>query len=117
MRHSPLKLLSDVQMAAGAIQRFTAGMGESDYLASEAIRRAVEREFEIVGEALRRLSVQHPDLAGRITGAPQIIAFRNVLSHGYDAVEDSIVWSIVVKRLPTLLDEVNALMAEERSRP
>src|SRR3990172_5993656 len=91
MPHSLLTLLVDVQAAGTAIQRFTARMSEADYLANEVVRRAVEREFEIIGEALRRLSSQHPDALARITAAPQIIAFRNILSRGYDVVEDLIV--------------------------
>ncbi len=52
----------------------------------------MERHFEIIGEALNRLAKLDPDTAGRITDAAQIIAFRNVLIHGYDAIDDSRVW-------------------------
>ncbi len=86
-------------------------------MAVETVRRAVEREFEIIGEALRRMAGRHPEAMARIADAPQIIAFRNVLAHGYDVIEDPIVWSIVVKRLPSLLEEVRKLVAEEGGAP
>ena len=117
MRPRLVKLLEDIQAAGTAIQRYTAGMTEADYGANQQARRAVEREFEIIGEAMRRISAEFPAIVERIESAPRIISFRNVLTHGYDVVEDPIVWSIVVKRLPTLLAEVQALLAEEQARP
>ena len=116
MRRSLMKLLQDVRTAAIGIQRYTEGMSEADFLENQIVRRAVEREFEIIGEALRRMSAKFPDVAARITDASQIISFRNVLTHGYDAVEDTIVWSIVQKRVPTLLAEVNMLAEDEQTR-
>lgn len=115
MRRSLMKLLQDIRTSAADIQRYTAGMGEADFLDNQMVRRAVEREFEIIGEALRRMSAKFPEAAGCITAASQIIAFRNVLAHGYDAVEDTVVWSIVQKRVPTLMAEVNTLAADEQS--
>ncbi|MBI4081777.1 MAG: DUF86 domain-containing protein [Candidatus Lambdaproteobacteria bacterium] len=91
-------------------------MSEAGYLTSKTVRRAVEREFEIIGEALRRLAASHPETFRRITFATQIVSFRNVLAHGYDLVEDQLVWSIAEKRLPALLDEVRTLLAEEEAR-
>ncbi len=116
MRRSVLKLLEDIRVAADSIQEYTREVAEADYLDNKAIRRAVEREFEIIGEALKRMSADFPETVDCITAASQIISFRNVLARGYDAVEDSIVWSIIEKRLPTLLAEVQTLAAEEQSR-
>lgn len=116
MRRRLLKLLLDIQTSATDIQLYTTGMDETDYIKNQVVRRAVEREFEIIGEALRRISASFPEVAARITGASQIISFRNVLAHGYDVVEDTIVWSILQKRLPTLLVEVQTLTAEEQAR-
>jgi uncharacterized protein with HEPN domain len=111
-----VKLLSDILVAGTAIRRFTSGMAEPDYDTNELTRRAVERAFEIIGEALRRVAVEFPATLDRISSARQAISFRNVLTHGYDIVEDPIVWSIVVKRLPALLTEVQTLMDEEAAR-
>jgi uncharacterized protein with HEPN domain len=91
-------------------------MVDADYSANQAIRRAVEREYEISGEALRRHSVSHPDIFARVSHARQIIAFRNVLAHGYDVVEDAVVWEIIHKRLPELMREVDTLSLMEQAR-
>jgi uncharacterized protein with HEPN domain len=116
MRRSVLKLLEDIRVAAASIQEYTQGFAEADFLKNKPIRRAVEREFEIIGEALRRLSGSHPDVSARITEMAQIISFRNVLAHGYDAVADQRVWQAVTTEIPILLAEVKALMEEEQAR-
>ncbi|MEE8436176.1 MAG: HepT-like ribonuclease domain-containing protein [bacterium] len=111
-----MMLLQDILTSAMDIQGYTEGMDEVGFLENQVVRRAVEREFEIIGEALRRISSEFPQTAPRITAASQIIAFRNVLAHGYDVVDDSIVWSIVQKRLSTLLAEIRTLTEEEKQR-
>jgi len=116
MRRNVLGLLEDVRVAATSILEYTHGLSEADYIANKAVRRAVEREFEIVGEALRRLASHHPDVSARVTTVGQIIGFRNVLAHGYDAVVDERVWNSVTADIPVLLSEVQALIAEERKR-
>jgi len=63
MRRSLLKLPQDVRTSAMDIQVYTEGMGEADFLENQIVRRAVEREFEIIGEALRRMSAKFPDVA------------------------------------------------------
>jgi uncharacterized protein with HEPN domain len=107
-----VKLLEDVESSAASIQRYISGMTEEDYLANQVVRRAVEREFEIVGEALRRLSSEFPNVFSRVTDARRIVDFRNVLAHGYDLVDDGVVWNAIQSRLPTLLQETIALIRE-----
>lgn len=116
MPRSALKLLADVQAAGAAILEYTSGMSEEDYLTNRTVWRAAEREFEIIGEAMRRLSQEDSSVAIQVSSASQVIAFRNVLAHGYDIVEDEIVWSIVVKQLPRLLEEVRKLHAQLAGR-
>lgn len=70
------------------------------------ISRAVEREFEIIGEALNRLSIHDPDLAAKITELPRIVGFRNRIIHGYDTVDDAMVWGVIEAHLPRLPEEV-----------
>ena len=70
----------------------------------------MERQFEIIGEALNRLDRSDPDTAGKIGNKRRIIGFRNILSHGYDVVEHTVVWDIVVQNIPPLLEEVNNLL-------
>ena len=95
-----------------AIQSFTAGMDATTYAANPMAQAAVERKFEIVGEALNQLAKLDADLAARIPDLPQIVAFRNQLIHGYTAVNVSTVWNIAQNALPALLDSVQAVLNE-----
>ena len=71
---------------------FTGGKTFTDYAADPLLRSAVERQFEIVGEALRAALQHQPELVANITDARAIIAFRNQLTHAYSAVDHSTVW-------------------------
>ena len=100
------KLLWDAQQAAGRVARFTAGKSFADYSADEQLRSACERQFEIVGEALNQLARIDPGTASAIPDLPRIVAFRNVLIHGYATVDDRLVWGVIetnLGRLRTIL--------------
>ncbi|WP_067073184.1 HepT-like ribonuclease domain-containing protein [Methanoculleus horonobensis] len=107
------KYLYDIAEAAKYIAQFTAGRTYEEYHADPMLRSAVERQFEIIGEALNQLLRQEPALQKRISNAPLIIAFRNRLIHGYADVSDEVVWGIVEGYLPVLAGEVKALLAED----
>jgi len=111
------KLLEDMRDAAVFILQATAGKTAHDYANDRLLRQAVERNFEIIGEALNRLAHIDPQTAQRISGYQRIVAFRNVLIHGYDAIQDERVWDVVCHRLPTLQHEVQALLAEVSDHP
>ncbi len=66
------------------------------------VRSAVERQFEIIGEALNQLSRADPTLAARVPDPRRLVAFRNILIHGYATVDDNIVWDAATTRLPEL---------------
>lgn len=74
------------------------------------LRAAVERKFEIIGEALAKLSRIDPEVTAGISEHGRIIAFRNILIHGYADVDDRLVWDIVETKLPILSDEVAKLI-------
>ena len=112
MRLESKKLLEDMRQGASLILEFTAGKSLDDYRTDKLLKSAVQRQFEIVGEALSRLAKRDPETASRIPDRRQIISFRNVLIHGYDIVDDLVVWDVVGKKLPVLLGEVKALLAE-----
>lgn len=84
--------ISDLLLACDRLERFTRGKTLADYLADEMLRSAVERQFEIVGEALAQIRQHHPALFVRVTDAPLIVTFRNRLIHGYASVLDEVVW-------------------------
>lgn len=104
--------LWDVHNAADAILRFVAGLDARTYAETELVHSAVERKFEIIGEALRQLAKLDPDMARRIPDMRDIIAFRNILIHGYAVVEQDQVWRILQSSLPHLRASVAALLAE-----
>ncbi len=105
-------MLEDIRKAAERIGKFTAGMNFDDYARNELLRSAVERQFEIAAEALNRLLKLAPQLATTVTEYRRIIDFRNLLSHGYDLVDDAIVWGVVEKNIPVLRREVETLLAQ-----
>ena len=88
----PRAYLYDISEACALIVEFTSGRSLADYRRDAMARSAVERQFEIIGEALNRLGQNDPGLAGGITDAPRIVAFRNRLIHGYATVSDEVVW-------------------------
>jgi uncharacterized protein with HEPN domain len=103
------KLLLDALEAGQSIQQRCAGHTLEQYHTDRWFRRTIEREFEIVGEALNRLDRLDPVLAGGITAIRKIVDFRNRIIHGYDAVDDELVWGVVEKHLPQLVQELTAL--------
>ena len=77
------------------------------------LRAAVEREFEIIGEALGQLARLDAELAAGISEHRAIVAFRNILIHGYAEVDDRLVWDVVETRLPVLIHEIDALLGAD----
>jgi len=112
MRLEVKKLLEDMRRAAELISEFVAGKALADYATDSMLRPAVERQFEIIGEALNRLSKTESSVADQITGAPRIIAFRDILIHGYDLVDYEIVWDVIETHLPVLREQVEALLSQ-----
>ena len=112
MRLESRKYLHDMQRAAEVLREFTAGRSFDQYRNDAMLRAAVERQFEIIGEAMARLARVDEAVAARISGYRRIIAFRNVLIHGYADVDDRLVWDVVETSLPTLVEEIDALANE-----
>lgn len=116
MQPRSAKLLWDIADSARFVLTETTETTICEHESNRLLRLAVERAFEIIGEAARRLATSDPETASRVASLPQIIAFRNVLAHDYDAVIHGRVFGIVRDHLPTLLAQVEALLAEEDSR-
>ena len=99
-----------MQQACESLSGFIAGKTLDDYLKSELLRSAVERKLMIIGEALNRVLRLEPDLEPQIPDARQIIDFRNILVHGYFAIEHETVWGILQKDLPVLTKQIQAML-------
>lgn len=111
MQLESAKYLEDIRQAGRTVLGATVGRTLDDYLQDKLLRYAVERCFEIMGEALRRLDERDPATTASITDYKRIIGFRNILVHGYSSVNHERVWEILEKNLPKLIDEVEALLA------
>ena len=107
--------LADVQRSLGLLQQFTVGKSLEAYRGDALLRSAVERQLEIIGESLNRLAREDPATASRIQEYRKIISFRNVLIHGYDAVDDEVVWGVLESKLPVLTRDVARLLQEEEA--
>ena len=113
MRLETKKYLHDMQRAASLVTRFTAGKTFGDYELDDMLRAAVEREFEIIGEAMSKLASIDQETAGRISGYQRIIGFRNILIHGYADVDNRLVWNVIETNFSTLTFDLGALLAVE----
>ena len=112
MRLESKTLLEDIRQAVVLILDFTRGKTFNNYENEALLRSGVERQFEIIGEALNRLNRVDPATADQISQARRIIGFRNILVHGYDIVENTVVWDIVEKNIPVLHKEILSLLED-----
>jgi uncharacterized protein with HEPN domain len=115
MNNRAKKLLFDVLASGRSILQWCKGRSLEDYARDRQFRRAVEREFEIIGEALGRLAQAEPAASQRITDWQRIVSFRNRIIHGYDTIDDAAVWGIAESHLPRLVAEVEALLGDDAS--
>ncbi len=113
MQSETLKLLHDMRAAATDVNGFVAGRAFDDFLADKQLRMAVERGFEIVGEALSQLCKIDAETAQKISDWRAIIGFRNVLIHGYAQVDHSKTWDIVQTELPVLCQELDMMLQQD----
>lgn len=103
------KYLFDIKESIDSIERY---LGEKRdftiYQENKMLRRAIEREFEIIGEAMNR--IDKFDLSIQISNKKQIIDMRNRVIHGYDKIDNEIVWGTIVRHLPSLKTEIQDLL-------
>ncbi|MCX6307492.1 MAG: DUF86 domain-containing protein [Bacteroidia bacterium] len=106
-----LTYLLDIQNSIESIYEY---LGENrdfnNYLSNKLLRRGVERELEIIGEAANRMLKIDPSI--QIDNARKIVDLRNWVIHGYDKVDDVIIWGIVSRQLPKLKEQVDRLLVE-----
>ena len=106
------KLLTDIFVAASSIDDHLEGKRDfAEYKKSKTKRRAVERELEIIGEAMNNLLKRKPDT--QLSFARIIVDLRNRIIHAYDNINDTIIWKVVMKDIPVLQKEAEQLLKEK----
>jgi uncharacterized protein with HEPN domain len=111
-----LKWLFDIKMAIDEIDGYFT-KEEKDffkYRDNLMLKRAVERDFEIIGEAINRIITRDVSFNHKITNAKAIIGLRNQVIHAYDNISDETIWSILINHLPNLKVEIELLTSSEQ---
>jgi len=105
------KYLFDIRTSIDSITEFLGSNRDfNDYLSNRLLRRGIERELEIIGEAASR--ILKIDSSIYIENARKIVDLRNWVIHGYDKIDDVIIWGIISKQLPLLKEQVEKLLKE-----
>jgi uncharacterized protein with HEPN domain len=104
------KLLLDAIGACERAQSFVEDLSEADFEGSVLVQSAVERQLEIVGEALSQLSKFDSVTALKIPELPRIIGLRNQLAHAYSKIDTYVIWTLVRDKLPRLKLELQILL-------
>ena len=117
MRRDSLGALEHILNAVQNVADDTAGMTFEEFERDRRTRQLVERNVEIIGEAVSRLRSHEPSVAARMSSHNQIVAFRNALVHGYDRIDYHKVWQTVQESLPILRAEVEQLLREPGENP
>ncbi len=103
------KYLFDIKESVDSIENYLGEKRDFNvYKSDKMLRRAVEREFEIIGEAMNRIDKIDSEI--NISSKKQIVSMRNRVIHGYDKIDDEIIWGTIVRHLPILKKEINNLM-------
>lgn len=115
MDEKVLKWLYDIKLAIDEIEEYF-GHQEKDFFLYQKnimLKRAVERDLEIIGEAMNRILKKDSSYKNKITNSKSIVALRNQVIHAYDNISDENIWSILINHLPKLKNEVNYLIQQE----
>ena len=110
MTEKQLKFLYDIKLAIDDIESYfeTETRTFDNYTKNSLLKRAIERNLEIIGEAINRLLRDDPSFP--IENAKKIIGLRNQIIHGYDSVSDENIWGIIMIHLPKLKSEINSMI-------
>ena len=103
------KLVEDIRLACEELSVFLANKDRTDLENDRGLQLIIEREFEIIGEAMNRLQRADDEAFGKITHGHRIIGTRNILAHGYDIIDHRILWDAFQQDIPRLLDELRKI--------
>ena len=110
MNPRSIKRLEDAAVACTRIGEFTLDHSLEQFLQSDLLRSAVERQLEIIGEALGTASREDASVEDLIPGIPRIVALRNRIIHGYESVDPELVWDLVKTNVPLLMSQLNSIL-------
>jgi len=109
-----LKWLYDIDEAISEINDFLDKIPKDfyEYKSNVMLKRAVERDLEIIGEAVNRIIKRDETFLEKISEAKSIISLRNQVIHAYDGISDENIWSVLINHLPKLKSEIKLLIIE-----
>lgn len=111
MPRDPRAYLWDVLDAIRNVERFVHGQSIESFTQDVLVQSAVERQLEIIGEALNQLARVAPEVAAQIPELRRIVGLRNLLIHGYAVVNHELVWQAIHQKLPDLQVAVRLQMS------
>ena len=111
------QLLLDAFQAASHIRSFTVGRSFEDYLTDVYLRSAVERQLEIVGEALNKARLDNAVPPDAVRQLGEWIGLRNRIAHAYDRLDHRIVWDTIINDIPQLLHDIARLLGDAPPLP
>jgi len=114
MTERQLKSLYDIRLAIEEVNSFFDGreMLFEVYRKDVLLKRGIERNLEIIGEAMNRVLTENPSVA--IRDAKRIVGLRNQIIHGYDTITDERVWAVIINHLPILKEDVDVIIGNRQ---
>jgi uncharacterized protein with HEPN domain len=113
MKIEACKRLRDIADCCAAAGRFAAGKTFSDYQTDDMLRSAIERKLGIIGEAFVKLEETDPAQVEQFPELRKIVGMRNRIVHGYDNLDEELVWDVVRNKLPALQKQVESLLEQK----
>lgn len=112
MQHKILKYILDIESVILEIEaiKIKSENNFANFKSDIILQRAIERDLEIIGEAIRKILEIEPSI--QISASKNIIGLRNIISHAYDSIEPEMIWGIIQKNIPVLSDEIKIIKSK-----
>lgn len=107
-----LKYLLDIENSINEIEGYfkEISLDFNVYRQNVMLKRAVERNLEIIGEAVNKILKKDESFKVRISESKSIIGLRNLVIHAYDSISDENIWAVLINHLPKLKEEIHNLL-------
>lgn len=110
-----IERLEDARDACLRARTFVSCARFEDFVASDLLRSAVERQLEIIGEALGIAAREDGSVGRMIPDLPRIVGLRNRLIHGYDVVDPEIIWDVIQTNIPQLQHQLDSCLNDQET--